>query len=1686
MPAGPWEEYATTTDSGPKPWEEYAAPKRSVAPLPNVVAPTVKPTSTPAQDFNRALRMPGVTSAEKTTWEKVKDFATTPTFDNVALEGGAPNIGSLEVGGGSWKTEPVKRRVKDYLAETGGSAIEGAARGVGNLINSNINPLNAAMATGIGMAPKLVQAGIGAAFTGEQLMTLPEQVKGVRDVFSDENTTSGDKAQAVTELLGTTALGVLGAKGAVRDFRTSPQVQARMRPRILGDMDAAMDIGYGLGENRRTRQQGREMVNEAAEGSQARMNRFELPKTLMPTQEGVTAPATPRPPFAEQVAEGNDRTAKLLENYDKVAKVVEAPMELPPAPEVAPVQPVGDYRPNTDNLGSRYLEKHSGYGNTWHVIDGNSEQVSSLGRPDGIEIFRTRPWTPKEEPVASPSPGNYYAAFRDQSGELKVVGTIKMDSPYRGNMDGGILHLAVRPEFQRTGIGSSLIKQAAKDGYAIKPTQGDLLSADGSRAINRVNSELRQASGDAHEVAPPAPVAERAVEAPQPPTTEPPPSPNLPDSQIVRNAMRGASGRVGEAVLVEDVRAASGLPKDRFDAAMLEASRNGDIVLHEHDAPSLLDDYKRDQMVTDGDGRTYIGVSWSTDKGVPGSAAPQAPQPKPAAPAPADPLAQRAAARAKIARTLGMDPDTLSPQDNAIIDGMSSQDPKARREARAKYNRRSSEAGSWKPFANPGRPLTPSELHVSEQVAKREAARRAMQASKPSLLQLYWHGLRPDLVDAIAPMEDVHREIIKGDNDTYSIRPSMEFDRAVANVYRANSRAGVFAKKTGLTKAIQNLPTQMDVEGFDRLLLARRAAEIDRTNAQNAADLAAAKTSYAAAKQSGSKTAAERAMKEIARLEERGQIELGREPDEILKDDALIAEFTPKYQQHLDAVKNHVTALEDMMVQSGIKSQAEIDNLRKMYPDYADLHRIMPEGVEPFQNTRATASKSSTNVIQKLKGSDKLAIDSPLENLLKKTNQVIREAAQNEAARTAAQYGDLPGGDKFIRRISAKTAEKMKPEQYFTYLENGNAQHVAAPVEYVRAAKSLDAQGMGLLQQILGGAVRAFKVGTTGINPIFALYNFTRDQATRHLNQISVDRMAEKANPGSKSIAGKIGDLTGIHMDIAKATLQAIRDVGDNYVSARNGMYDEMVWNGGGGNSFDLYREQPLLGVRDIRAQKYNTLGNVFRDESTLPNQSVARTHRFESGTSRVTNALRGGWRDVENFIGMTEDMTRMQAYRIAKAEAIKRGMGEQDAAATAAKASRQATGDFYRGGNYKRGLMVLFPYANAGIQGTRSSISAMRKDPVGFATRAAMTVAIPVAIATLHNISTPEKRKAWEDIEPWEKDKSLIWLPENPKKNSRGTYDAIKLPMAPGISDVGTLVRRNIEAQYGGDPVKAQEYLAAVYNYLNPISGTGEQMAGQFVPMTAKPAVEVSVNKNFFTNRDIVPQRMLSLPTSEQRFDSTSGTAQMIGDAIGAAPLKVDHMIKGHLGTVAPQVLNVVDRARKGVADAIPGNNAVLDYLRKVPVGGESTAQAFGRRALQARGGATDEREMAAIDEASQTIAKEKAPNMRMARELFNAWKDDRVEGERRMIEALDNGTMSEETEDYIAKMVQGEQSGLSKSDRYLLHKSADERAEYFLGLIKGKSEDEAVAILEPFQEKKILTDKVLEAIAERRAKQK
>jgi hypothetical protein len=79
-------------------------------------------------------------------------------------------------------------------------------------------------------------------------------------------------------------------------------------------------------------------------------------------------------------------------------------------------------------------------------------------------------------------------------------------------------------------------------------------------------------------------------------------------------------------------------------------------------------------------------------------------------------------------------------------------------------------------------------------------------------------------------------------------------------------------------------------------------------------------------------------------------------------------------------------------------------------------------------------------------------------------------------------------------------------------------------------------------------------------------------------------------------------------------------------------------------------------------------------------------------------------------------------------------------------------------------------------------------------------------------------------------------------------------------------------------------------------------------VPQTALPMLEAYTNYSFYTGRNIVGAGMEGVSPEFQKGPSTSKVATLLGEQLGASPMKIDHMIKGYTGTIGTYVVDLMD----------------------------------------------------------------------------------------------------------------------------------------------------------------------------------
>lgn len=613
----------------------------------------------------------------------------------------------------------------------------------------------------------------------------------------------------------------------------------------------------------------------------------------------------------------------------------------------------------------------------------------------------------------------------------------------------------------------------------------------------------------------------------------------------------------------------------------------------------------------------------------------------------------------------------------------------------------------------------------------------------------------------------------------------------------------------------------------------------------------------------------------------KGGIQTGRDS---VRDQQLIKDLGPTYEPIAKAVNNYSRLLLDYSVKSGLISQDLANGLIKKYPDYVPLNRIFSEGElsGPVGNGKSITSLSSQSVIQKLKGSTR-EVASPIESLLLKTQDAFSQGERNVAARQLASYKDLPGFKGLITEVG-----EGKPSNHtFSFLDNGVKKTFDTTPEIAAAAKNLNQEQMGLIGKILSVPTRILQVGATGLNPGFIASNVVKDEVTSFVNSNKA-LQTSVANP----------------VNFVQALFSAVK---------HDDLYKEVVRNAAGGTSFDIARDQPGLSVQKIR----NPVGYTVRNPGEL-------------------------LRAVENIVGRSEELGRIKNYKGTYDALLSEGRTAEDSRLLAAKAARDNTTNFARHGSWGRVLNWAIPFFNAGVQGSRQLVGGLRDRPLQTASKLAVGVFTPIAAITAWNLSDPQRKQAYQDVNEYEKQGNMVIIPPNPVKNSKGQWQVIKIPLSQEVSNLGSIVRRTMEQANGLDPVKFGEIASALI-----ASGTSQdlsspnKLASSLTPQLIKPVIEGVTNTNLYTGKKIVPDYLTSQPADAQVRPNTSGTARILGGLTNTSPLKVDNAI----GTIA----GGLGRNLQNASDFILNKTGIIPDNQ---VGGESVGANIERRFSGATGG--------------------------------------------------------------------------------------------------------------------------------------
>lgn len=750
--------------------------------------------------------------------------------------------------------------------------------------------------------------------------------------------------------------------------------------------------------------------------------------------------------------------------------------------------------------------------------------------------------------------------------------------------------------------------------------------------------------------------------------------------------------------------------------------------------------------------------------------------------------------------------------------------------------------------------------------------------------------------------------------------------------------------------------------------------------------------------------------------------ELGKTTGRNLeKDQQLINALAPEYEQYAKQVNQYSQKLLDYSVESGLIDPSLATALKQKYPEYVPLQRVFNEleKTNYSGSTKAIASLSKQSVVQKLEGSER-EIASPIESLLLKTQTAFEQGEKNRAGKMLAGYKDLPGFQNLIRELKGDE----KATHTFSYLDNGVKRTFETSPEIAAAAKNLNQEQMNIVLKTLAVPTRTLQLGATGLNVPFVVTNLAKDQITAFVNSNKAAKTS-LLNPNN----------------FLKAMFSAVK---------HDDLYDEVIRNAAGGTSFDISRKAPNLSVARIRAGR--NIGSKIKYTVTTKDGAA------------------GILRSLEDIVGRTEELTRIQQYRGTKNALLSEGRTAQDAALLGAKAARENTTNFARKGDIGKVINYIIPFFNAGIQGARTLTRNVQQRPAQTGAKAAVAIFMPVAATTMWNLTDPARKAIYDDIDEFEKQNNLILIPDDAKLDEKGRYNVIKIPLPPGLSNLGTIVRRGIETAHGADPLKLQEVATNVIAAGTSIDlSSPTKTISSFIPQAVKGTVETQTNTNLFTGKPIVPYSLQDLPPNEQARPYTSGTARkiakvpLLNSVIGDSPLKVENFIRTTAGGLGSQLLNASDTALAAV-----GN------IPKEQISGENALQNLQRRFSQASGGNQQEQEFKKITEYKQEAAlgqnEARVKAESVVKQLQNATTPD----ERRQI--LTSNISTEKELDQVISLMEDASAGTTSSERAVRALPVEQRASYISEKISNVSKEEKKKILIDYYKKGILTEAVLD----------
>lgn len=438
--------------------------------------------------------------------------------------------------------------------------------------------------------------------------------------------------------------------------------------------------------------------------------------------------------------------------------------------------------------------------------------------------------------------------------------------------------------------------------------------------------------------------------------------------------------------------------------------------------------------------------------------------------------------------------------------------------------------------------------------------------------------------------------------------------------------------------------------------------------------------------------------------------------------------------------------------------------------------------------------------------------------------------------------------------------------------------------------------------KVLVLASRAFRAGTTGLNPIFNLaVNPTRDVLRSTVT-------AGTAVVTPRSVIQSLIEESGMTPAQAQEWYQRAQRT-----------RQESLFNS---TSMTFARSEPN------RLQQYSDL-----------KQMAERWARQEGGIKgKVIHVDRNPVRLVEDaFAAIDQEGVRRNVFDAVLQRSVAAGKTPEQALQDALFYADEATTSFWRAGQHTRQFVRTVPYLSAAINGQASFARLWALDPIGVTARMATGVALPVTILTINNL----QNENYQNIPDYVKDTNFIVMQPD------GSY--LRIPVDYDIARVINPFRTVVEGMAQDDLNLFQTFADAVLNStpidlsgftdrdfqgnIDPWQATARAISG-LSPQLVQGIYEGWTGQDLYTGNAVGPTDTeiydrgyvdagQEIQNSDRTFGSrNSQTLGAIANFLGIPQSRVQNIVSNFSGQVGEFIVNAVDQATGAPESAQGGRN--------------------------------------------------------------------------------------------------------------------------------------------------------------------